>query len=127
MRTVREPSPWLQVTTFFGFAAVFVGGTLLWMGLGVATVLTKAVWSLLRGRRPGPRATEAGETVVPPGYRAFVALGVLVGLGVGSICGLVAEVGVLAATGAWTLLGTIYGAGLWAAAHHGYLPFPEPE
>lgn len=157
MRTVREPSPWLQVVTFFGgllvgpysalrvsrllapesglvetlaifgFAGVFVGGTLLWMGLGVATVVVKAVWSLLRGRRPGPGSMEAGDIVVAPGYRSFVVLGVVVGLGVGLVCGLVADAGMLAATGAWTGLGTAYGAGLSAAAHHGYLPFPEPE
>lgn len=157
MRTVREPSPWLQVITFFGallvgpysalqvsrllapgsglvetlaifgFAGVFVGGTVLWMGLGVATVLVNAVWSLLRGRRPGTGSMESGQTVVPPGYRSFVVLGIVVGLGVGLLCGLVAEVGVVTATGAWTLLGSTYGTALWAAAHHGCLPFPEPE
>ena len=100
MRVVPERSPWLQIVTvfggllvgpfaglqlsralvptsglvetasIFGFALVFVGGTLLWMGIGVAVVVVRALWSLLRGPAPGPDSIEPTDRIVPPGYRS---------------------------------------------------------
>jgi hypothetical protein len=64
---------------------------------------------------------------VPPGYRIYVVLGVLLGLGVGLLAGLATDLVIVAALGAWGGLGLGYGAVLYAAAHHGYLPCPEPE
>jgi len=34
---------------------------------------------------------------------------------------------ILGAVTAWTVVGALYGLLLWAAAHHGYLPFFEPQ
>lgn len=157
MRVVPERAPWLQIATVFGglligpyagfrvsrflapdsglvetasilgLAFVFVAGMVLWMGLGVATVLVGFVWRIARRRRPGPGFLGRGDRLVPPGYRAFVVLGVISGILVGLIAGLVTELRVPAALGAWTVLGLGYGLLLWTAAHHGYLPFPEPE
>ena len=157
MRVVRRPSPWLQLVTVLGafllgplaglrlatalapgadvvqtlsvlaMAAVFVGGSLLWMGLGIAVVVVRGLWSLVRGRRPGPASSTASDELVPPGYRAYPILGVLIGGTMGLIAGVATPLSVPAAVGAWLGLGIAYGAALWAAAHHGWLPFPEPE
>ena len=156
MRLVPERSPWLQLATVFGgfligplmalqagrllvpeselvqnvgvfaFALVFVGGTLLWAGVGIATVVIRFFWCVIRGRLPaGARAT-AAEALVPPGYRVYLILGCGAGVIVGVLAGAATELTLLVGTAVWTALGLAYGWLLWAAAHHGYLPFLEP-
>lgn len=157
MRVVPERSPWLQIATVFGgfligplaalrlsqalvpesdllqtastfgFALVFVGGTLLWTGIGLVTVVVGGLWNLLRGRVPGPKGLRSCDRIVPPGYRAFIVLGVAFGLVLGLLAGLATAFSVPAAVAIWTAAGLAYGVVLWMAAHHGYLPFLEPE
>ena len=117
----------VQALAPFGFAAVFAGGTVLWTGLGVATVVVRGIWNLLRGRRPTPSSDAHAELLVPPGYRAFPVLGAIMGLGIGVLAGFATDVGVAAGVAAWLGLGLVYGLALWVAAHHGYFPFPELE
>jgi hypothetical protein len=157
MRVVPERSPGLQILTTFGgffvgpfsalkvgaltapdselvqtvgvfaFGLAFLAGTLLWMGWGIATVVLGAVRALVRGRPRRPAGATSADRLVPPGYRAYVVVGALAGCAVGLLAGLLTEWTVLSAMGAWGALGTGYGLLLCTAAHHGYLPFPEPE
>ena len=157
MRVVKRRSPWLQVATvvggffvgpfcasrlsaalapdsllveiagFFGFALVFMVATFLWMGLGMATVLFRGLRELAKGGERQRIAPEASEVLVPPGYRSYWVLGTVVGCSVGFLAGLMTPLGVSTAVVVWGLAGLLYGLALWAAAHHGYLPFPEPE
>lgn len=117
----------VQTVSLFAFALVFVGGMMLWMGLGVATVVLKGLTRLARGKPPGPEGLEPTDQIVPSGYRGFVVLGVVMGLGMGILAALLTELPVGTGVRWWTVVGLAYGLGLWAAAHHGYLPFPEPE
>lgn len=117
----------VQTVAVFAFALVFAGGTTLWMGLGVATVVARGLWALLRGRRPGPEGLRADRQLVPTGYRAYAVLGVVGGLLVGLLAGLATELSVALGVAAWGGLGLAYGTALSLAAHHGWLPFPEPE
>jgi hypothetical protein len=156
MRVVEERSRWLQIVAVFGgffigpfvalrvamrlvpesdlvqtigvlaFAAVFAGGAAIWLGLGLAAVVVRFFASLVRGRPPAPEALGSNDRLVPPGYRAFVVLGLGAGLAVGVLAGVATELSLPVATATWTLLGLGYGLLLWAAAHHGYLPF-DPE
>lgn len=157
MRHVPARSPWLQLVAVFGgfllgpwaaiqtsarlvpgsefvqttgalaFVLVFVGGTLLWAGLGILTLVVGGVWRVARGRAyaaaPLPRAALA----VPPGYGAYIVLGIGAGFMVGVLAGVVSALTIATATAAWTTVGGLYGALLWLAAHHGYFPFREPE
>jgi hypothetical protein len=109
------------------FISVFLGGTVLWMGLGVATVGFRTLWSLVRGKRPRSATVTERERLVPPGYRSYVVLGLVIGVAVGLLAALATEATLAAAVSAWSVLGTVYGLILWLCAHHGYLPFPEPE
>lgn len=157
MRIVPHRSPWAQLGTVFGgflvgplvalrlgllltpgsdliqtvavlaFAMIFVGGVLLWMGIGIVAAVASLLWKLARGVSPRSGAPGPGEQIAPPGYRSFVILGMLVGGAVGLLAGLVTDLSVITAGAAWGLAGLGYGALLWAAAHHGYLPFLEPE
>jgi hypothetical protein len=156
MRRVPQRSPWLQLVTVFGamllgpwaglrtglylvpesdlvqsvsvfaFALVFVGGTLLWAGIGIVTVVLGGLWRLARGRVPGPASLRPSDRIVPPGYRAYVVLGCGAGVAVGLLAAAVTQLTIPVATAAWTGVGALYGLLLWAAAHHGYLPF-DPE
>ena len=156
MRVIPVRSPWLQLVVVFGgflagpfaalgvataltpdstfvqslsvmaFALIFAGGSLLWLGLGFAAIAMGFLWNAARGRPPAPALVGRSDRVVPPGYRGYVVLGVVVGLLLGLLAGLVTELSLLVAVAVWTLLGWAYGALLWAAAHHGYLPF-DPE
>jgi len=117
----------VQAVGVFAFLLIFVAGTLFWSGLGIVVVIGGGLLKLLRGRRPGVEGLEATDRVVPPGYRVFPILGGVLGGGVGVLAGLVSGWGVGAAACVWGAAGLAYGLGLWWAAHHGYLPFPEPE
>ena len=37
------------------------------------------------------------------------------------------QTGIGVAVAAYALAGGVYGGALWWLAHHGYLPFPEPQ
>ncbi|HSM03404.1 MAG TPA: hypothetical protein VK858_02230 [Longimicrobiales bacterium] len=117
----------VQLGSVFGFAGIFAGGLLLWMGIGVLTVVIAGIRQLVRGRRPGVQGLGASEALVPRGYRSFFVLGVLLGAGTGFLAGVFGAPSIATGLLAWGLAGTAYGALLWAAAHQGYLPFPEPE
>ena len=157
MRTVPERSFWLQVVAvlggfllgpysahrlalasspdsvlvqtvgFFALALVFAGGTVLWMGVGILTVVVRALGSLVRGHLPGPASPDASARMVPPGYASYAVLGAVLGSVVGLVAALSTEVSLLGGLATWAGLGTAYGLLLSAAAHFGYLPFPEPE
>lgn len=157
MRLVKEPSPFLQVIAVFGsffigpwaglqtslylvpdsdlvqtvsvlaFGLVFVGGTLLWAGFGIAWVVVTGLWRLVRGRAYRPSSLPESDRVVPPGYRIYLVLGAAGGLGVGMLAGAITDLSMMRAVTTWTVVGLAYGWLLWLAAHHGYLPFPEPE
>jgi len=115
-----------QVLSVFVFPLAFAAGLCFWFGLGVLRVIVGGVWNLLRGR-VGMNALDRDAVLVPPGYGAFLPLSVL---GAG-FAGLVTAV---ATATPWTLAipiyaasGATYGYTLRQLAHHGYLPFPEPE
>src|SRR5690606_2494551 len=57
----------VQSAGVFTFALVFVGGTLLWTGFGIATVGIRGLWRLAHGRRPGPASARPSDRLVPPG------------------------------------------------------------
>jgi hypothetical protein len=117
----------VQTVGWFTFALVYVGGTMLWIGIGIVTVVVSGLWRLLRGQRPGPEGFSPSHRVVPAGYRSYAILGVVGGVLVGLLAGLVTELAVATGLVAWTLFGLAYGGSLSVAAHHGWLPFPEPE
>jgi len=150
VRNVPERSPILQIVAVFGgfglgpwlalqigrhlapgselvhtlgalaFVLVFAGGTLVWAGFGFATVIGSR---LFRGRRTDAAVRGSSGRTVPSGYRAYIVLGCGAGVVVGLLTGTVTELTVVAAVAAWTVVGAAYGFLLWAAAHHGYLPF----
>jgi hypothetical protein len=121
-------SEFAQVVSPFAFALAFMGGILLWFGIGVAAVVGSALQRLLRGgwdrRRRSPLATQS----VPPGHGAFLPLALGAGLLAGAVVGLVPE-----STSFWlscaahVAAGAAYGGSLRALARRGYLPFPEPS
>jgi hypothetical protein len=125
--TLTPASDVVQTLSPLAFGVILVGGLFLWMGLGIIAVVGSFFLRLLRGRSPREGAPGSGEVLVPPGSRAFVVLGVLVGGATGCVAGLLGDLGFLAALAAWTGAGTLYGAILWGTARSGYLPFPEPE
>ena len=112
----------VQTVAPFAFAVVFAGGIVVWLGIGAIVMFGR----LLRRGRSVP-GSSAGEEAVPPGYRAFVVLGVMAGAVVGVIAGLATSLSVIGGLALWVAAGLAYGGALWAAAHHGYLPFPELE
>lgn len=118
----------VQTASVLAFALVFVSGTLVWAGVGIAAVVARAFGSVLRGRLPGSDLrVRADDTIVPPGYGSYVVLGILAGAAVGSTAAVASELTLPTAVAVWTALGFGYGLLLWAAARHGYLPFREPE
>lgn len=156
MRVVPERSPWVQIATAlaamvggpwlglqlgvrltpgsevvqtvspFVFVLVLVGGLLLWFGLGAVHVVGRFFAHLVRGRSPRPEGLGASDRVVPRGYGSFVILGASAGIALGLLAGILTELSVPAGVAAWGVAGLAYGLALWAAAHHGYLPMPEP-
>jgi hypothetical protein len=124
--TLAPESELVQSVSVLAFAAIFAVGALVWLGFGFAAVALSFFWHLLRGRRTPAASLAPSQRIVPPGYRAFVVTGGLLGLLVGVLAGLATDASVGVALAAWTALGLAYGLLLWAAAHHGYLPF-DPE
>jgi hypothetical protein len=124
---VAPDSDFAQSVGMLAFPLAFFGGLLLWMGIGIVRVVWAALRNLSRGGRPAAVRLERGQALVPPGYGAFVALSLLLPGAAGLLAGLASEAAVLTAVPAYTIAGGAYGATLWWLAHHGYLPFPEPE
>lgn len=157
MRTVPERSGWAQLGTVvlllaggpwgalelaaaaapssrvvqslapLAFAGILAGGLLLWMGVGIVSVVGRFLWRLARGRNPWADAPGRSRRLVPPGYGAFPVLGVAVGGALGATMAWLTGWTLLPALAVWVGGGAGYGAALWSAAHWGYLPFPEPE
>ena len=156
MRTVPERSPWLvfacsalclvsgpllgstlarsaapasetaQFVSPVAFFLAFLGGVLIWFAFGVVGLVGGGLWRLLR--RGLPSRLDASSELVPPGYGAFVPMGVLLGAVAGVWAALTSDGGSLAWIGGLHLVvGALYGLALRALAHHGYLPFPEPS
>lgn len=149
MRRVPERSPILQIVVVFGgfllgpwialrvgrhlapgsevvetagqlaFALVWVGGTLLWAGLGFVTTVGSR---LFRGRRGVAAVSGGSGREVSPGYRAYLVLGCGAGLAVGLLTAMVTGLTLPVAVVVWTGVGAAYGFVLWAFAHHGYMP-----
>lgn len=120
----------VHTTSVLAFVMVFVVGTLSWAGIGTMALIPRALRTRLRrGTAAPPVSAPSGPAgmVVPPGYRAYVVLGVAAGFTVGVLAGVVTDLTILRATSAWVLVGASYGLLLWAAAHHGYLPFRDPD
>ena len=115
----------VHTASILAFVLVFVVGTLWWAGIGALALLPRGLRMRL-GRRPlePPASVPSGASgsVVPPGYGAYVVLGSLAGVTVGLLAGTVTDLTIPRATAAWATVGVVYGAMLWAAAHHGYLP-----
>lgn len=123
-RMLAPGSALVQTAGVFGFAMVFVGGTLVWMGFGFVALVVDSFRRLAAGVR---RSHERSRRVAPPGYRAYVVLGAVIGVGVGLLTGLATEAPPGVSVAVWAATGLAYGLLLSAAAHHGYLPFLEPE
>lgn len=120
----------VHTASALAFVLVFVVGTLAWAGIGAMALIPRALRNHLRRGKAAPPASAPSEspgTVVPPGYRAYVVLGVAAGVMVGLLAGIVTVLTIPLAMLAWVLVGASYGLLLWAAAHHGYLPFRDPE
>jgi hypothetical protein len=100
---------------------------LVWLGIGVVVVVGRGLWNLVRGRRPGPESVGPDDVLVPPGYRSFPVLGTLLGGLTGVLAALLSSLTLFQAVGIWGGAALAYGMALWYTAHHGYLPFPEPE
>ena len=114
-----------QLASTFAFPLAFFAGLLLWLGLGVATVLFGGLRNLLLGR-PRAQGLAHTEALVPPGYGAFVVVSVLVAGGAGLLVWLLSDAGFLVTLSSYAGAGGLYGLALYGLAHHGYLPFPEP-
>jgi len=124
---VAPDSEFAQSAGMLAFPLAFLGGLLLWMGIGIVRVVWAALRNLARGGRPAAVRLERGRALVPPGYGAFVALSLLLPGAAGLVAGLASEAAVLTTVPTYTVAGAAYGGALWWLAHHGYLPFPEPE
>ncbi|MCA9503140.1 MAG: hypothetical protein KC616_08650 [Myxococcales bacterium] len=113
-----------QLAAALGFCLTFVGGLLLWFGLGLFGIV-RTMWRRRGGRVQ--RADGVKGVLVPPGYRSFVVLGLLLPPTTGLLVGLLSTSPLLLCMAIFTMAGLLYGICLRALAHHGYLPFPEPE
>ena len=116
-----------QLASIFAFPLSFFGGLVLWLGLGVLAVVWKGLRSLFRGRAPRAARVGKSEVLVPPGYGSFVFLSLLFCGLAGLMVGLLSSTSVLEALAVYCAAGAFYGFALRLLAHHGYLPFPEPE
>lgn len=124
---VAPDSDFAQSVGMLAFPLTFFGGLFLWMGIGIVRVVWAALRNLARGGPPRAVRLERGQALVPPGYGAFVALSLLLPGGAGLLAGLASDAAVLTTVPTYAMAGGAYGAALWWLAHHGYLPFPEPE
>ncbi|MFW6089767.1 MAG: hypothetical protein ACODAB_08435 [Gemmatimonadota bacterium] len=128
--TILAPgSEIVQTASALAFVLVFVVGTLGWAGIGALALIPGGLRARLRrgATEPADSASSGPRATVPPGYGAYVVLGLAAGVTVGLLAGVVTESTILRAMFAWVLVGGAYGMLLWAAAHHGYLPFCDPE
>jgi hypothetical protein len=117
-----------QTTSPLAFVLTFVGGMLLWFGVGVLSMIGDLLHRLLRGRWRTPRPTHDAETLVPAGHGAFLPLSLVLGALAGLVAGLASETGSFFMAFAIHLAaGGGYGALLRGMARQGYLPFPEPS
>lgn len=126
-RGIAPGSEVAEVVGVLAFAIPFLGGLLLWLGTGVLAVALSALRSLLRGRPPGPPGLRPGDLLVPPGYRWFPVLAGVSSAAGGLLVAAASSATLLAALVGYLGLGLAYGLALQTLAHHGYLPFPEPE
>ena len=97
------------------------------MGLGVVSVVLGGLRNLLLGRVPPVADWDASSALVPPGYGSFVVVSLLASGGAGLLVALLSQTGLAPALAWYGACGAAYGCALWTLAHHGYLPFPEPE
>ncbi len=124
---VTPGSDLVQAVGVFAFGLVFLLGILSWAGFGIIAVVVSGLGKLLHGERPRPAELGPRDRLVPPGYRSFPVVGAVVGLGMGLLAGVATELTVGQGSVMWGAAGLAYGGFLWAAAHHGYLPFPEGD
>ena len=116
-----------QIVSPLAFALAFVGGLMLWFGIGFLSVVGNALDRLLRGRWRSRTPSPTGTEFVPPGYGAFLPLALGSGLLAGMVAGLVPESrSFWLSCAAHLTVGAAYGGALRSLARHGYLPFPEP-
>jgi len=120
-------SGFIQAIAPFSLASVLFFGILLWVGLGVITVLTGGLLRKAKGKGPAGQTVAPEHRLVPPGYRSFIVLGGLVGGTMGTIGAVLTTGSFATAFFGWLGLGLAYGTVLWSAAHHGYLPFPDDD
>lgn len=117
-----------QLVSPLAFALAFVGGLMLWLGVGVLSLVGRALYGLMRGRRQWRRRSRQAAGSPPPGSGAFLPLALGFGLLAGVVAGLAPQsISFWLACGGHLLVGAAYGAALRALARNGYLPLPEPE
>lgn len=129
-RVLAPGSEIVDTVSALALVLVFVVGTLTWAGIGALALIPRGLRNHLRRGTAAPPASASSDppgTVVPPGYRAYVVLGCANGFMVGVLAGIVTDLSILRSTVAWVLVGASYGLLLWGAAHHGYLPFRDPQ
>jgi hypothetical protein len=125
--SVAPGSELVQIVSPMAFVLAFVGGLLLWFGIGLVAVVGNALYRVLRGGWHWRRRSASATQFVPPGYGAFLPLGLGFGFLAGVIAGLVPQSSSFwLACSAHVIAGAVYGGALRALARHGYLPFPEP-
>jgi hypothetical protein len=105
MRTVPERSPWAQLVVA---VLLLVGGP----------------WGALELAQASAPSSRVVQSLAP---LAFPVLGVTAGVVLGVLSAVLTDWTLAPALALWVGSGTMYGSTLWGAAHHGYLPFPEPE
>lgn len=117
-----------QVVSPLAFTLAFVGGLMLWFGIGAVQLVGRAPCRLLRGGWHGRRQSPPATRSVPPGYGAFLPLALGFGLLAGAVAGLVPQSSSFVfSCAAHLVAGAAYGASLRALARNGYLPFAEPS
>jgi hypothetical protein len=124
---VAPDSDLAEFAAFGAFAMAFVSGLNMWLGVALATAIASTLFRLLRGQWRRVEPVPPSREPVPNGYAVFVPIGALYGLAAGVVAAIASDVASLAfAALAQTAAGTAYGVALYALAHTGYLPFPEP-
>ena len=116
---------WMASTV--AFAVAFLSGLLAWLGLGVSAVIFSGLGNFMRERIDASVKSGPADALVPPGYGAFVVLSVVSAGFAGVVVGIASDTSLLAVVGLYGFVGVGYGLALWLLAHHGYLPFPEPQ